>query len=180
MKVAFDRTVDDLVHFNEYHWRHSPGMRRMYRWGFVGAPVSGLVTALLVSRAGLTIAAFAFVAAAVLYSALIAWYSRWSLRWGVRKLLAEGHNKGQLSRHAIEISPQGLTEETAHDQSKQSWTTIERVAEDESYIFIYTQPVAAHIIPKAAFDTPDQAAAFMRAATSFHQAGVAPNAEPAG
>jgi hypothetical protein len=26
MKVAFDRTIDHLIHFNQYHWQHSPGM----------------------------------------------------------------------------------------------------------------------------------------------------------
>jgi hypothetical protein len=136
MKVSFDRTIDHLVHFNQYHCQHSPGLRRMYRLGFIGAPIAGFLAALVVGFMGEPIlAVFAFVSAAALYAAFLVWYSRWSLRWTVRKLLSEGHNKGQLGPHEIEIGPDGLREQTAHDESKQSWATVERVVEDDSYIF---------------------------------------------
>jgi len=175
MKIVFERTAEDLVRFNEYHWRNSPAMRRMYRLGFVGAPVSGAVSAFLLAKTGLIVATIAFVTAAALYAAAYVWYSSWWLRRGVRMLLAEGHNKGQFGTHEIEISADAVTEQTAHDQSKHSWTVIERVAENAFYIFIYTQPTAAHVIPKVAFPSPAQAAAFLDAAASYHQAAVAGN-----
>jgi hypothetical protein len=175
MKIVFERTAEDLVRFSEYHWRNSPAMRRVYRLGFVGAPVSGAVSAFLLAKTSPILATIAFVSTAAMYAAAYVWYSSWWLRRSVRMLLAEGHNKGQLGQHEIEISADAVAERTAHDQSRHSWTVIERVAEDDSYIFIYTQPTAAHVIPKAAFESPEQAATFMDAAASFHRAAAAGN-----
>lgn len=180
MKIVFERTAEDPVRFNEYHWRNSPAMRRMYRLGFLGAPVSGAASAYLLAETSPIAATIGFVTGTALYAAAYVWYSSWWLRRSVRMLLAEGHNKGQFGKHEIEISADAVTERTAHDQSRHSWAVIERVTENDSYIFIYTQPTAAHVIPKDAFQSPEQAAAFLSAAASYHQAAAAGSRAQAG
>jgi YcxB-like protein len=133
----------------------------MYRWGFVGAPIVAGAAALLTSSRGLFVTAFAAAGASLGYTLFLIVYTRWSLNWAVRRILAEGHNKGVLGRHEIEIGPDGVYERTAVNESQQSWAGIERIADDDRYIFIYVQPMAAHVIPKAAFSSPEDASAFL-------------------
>jgi hypothetical protein len=84
--------------------------------------------------------------------------------------MAEGHAKGLLGWHEISIGADGVHEQTEHNESHQSWSAVERVVEDDKYIFIYIQPLAAHVIPKTAFDNPDAAGAFVKHAHALHGA----------
>jgi YcxB-like protein len=168
MKVSFDLSVEDLVHFNQFHWRQSRAMKQMYRWSFAGAPVVAMAIALVLRSKGLFVASAAAAGAVCGYTLFLVLYTRWSLKWAVRKMLAEGDNRGVLGRHEIEIAPDGVHERTAVNRSHQSWTGIERIAEDDRYIYIYVQSMMAHVIPKAAFPSTADAAAFLLEARRRH------------
>src|SRR5206468_2773224 len=68
-------------------------------------------------------------------------------------LKQERPDKGQLGTHRIVLSRDGVFERTAVGEARTSWAGIDRVEENEGYIFIYTSPAAAHIIPKRVFRT---------------------------
>jgi hypothetical protein len=168
MRVTYDQTVDDLIHFNQFHWRNSPAMRRMYRWNFLGAPFAGFIAAYVMRGESSTLAASTAIGATAGYCLFLIWSTRWSLKWAVRKMTTEGHGKGLLGQHDIEIRSDGIHERTDVNDSRQSWAAVERVAESDRYIFIYIGPMLAHIIPKAAFASAEEAASFFSQARSFH------------
>ena len=83
------------------------------------------------------------------------------MRRFINKLLSEvKRDKGQLGRHKVLLDEDGVVESTAVGESRSSWAGIDRLEQDREYIFIYTQPHAAHIIPKRAFNNSHEAQAF--------------------
>jgi hypothetical protein len=76
-------------------------------------------------------------------------------------LKEEKPGKGQLGKHRIVLSANGLAESTAVGESRTSWAGVDRVEQDPHYIFIYTSPAAAHVVPKRAFKD-------LRAAEDFY------------
>jgi len=172
MKIQFERTMQHLVDFQKFYWRHSAAAQRAYRWGFVGGPVSALLVAYLLRDRSALVITIAVITALALYSAGYMWSVQCNFTAVVNKMLEEGHGRALLGSHEIEIGPGGVDERTEHNASHQSWSAIERVVEDDRYIFIYTQPVAAHVIPKTAFESSDGAGAFVRRARELHGGGA--------
>ena len=76
----------------------------------------------------------------------------------------EGANKAIWGKHNITINDQELAETTEVGESRCRWSGVERVAENEDYIFIYVSTASAHVIPKRFFSSREQAEAFYQAA----------------
>ena len=90
-------------------------------------------------------------------------------RWLTRRVISEELKKekpgqGQLGAHKISLNEAGLVESTAVNESRHSWAGVDRVEHDEKYIYIYTAPHAAHIIPKRAFNNLQEADSFYQLA----------------
>jgi hypothetical protein len=168
MRVTFNRTIDDLVNFNRFHWHHSPAAQRMYRWNFLSVPLAGVIAAFIMREEPTVVVALIAMGAMIGSCLGLVWATRWSLKWAVQRMATEGHSKGAFGQHDIEIGPDGVYERTAVNESRQSWSSIERVTENDRYIVIYIQPMAAHVIPMAAFASPTEAASFFSQAQSFH------------
>ncbi len=168
MKIQFERTMEHLIDFQKFHWRHSAAAQRAYRWGFVGGPVSALLVAYFLRDRSALVLSIATITALALYSAGYMWSMQRHFTTVVSRMMAEGHGKALLGPHEVEIGPDGVDERTGQGATHQAWSGIERVVEDERYIYIYTQPVAAHVIPKAAFDSSDGSRAFVKKAWELH------------
>jgi len=101
-------------------------------------------------------------------------------QWGLDRLLVrrailqmlKDHKpeKGQLGKHRIVLSENGLVESTAVGESRTSWAGVERVEQSPDYIYVYTSPVAAHVIPKRAFKDAEEAEAFRQLALTHKTA----------
>jgi hypothetical protein len=111
---------------------------------------------------------FGFIAVALAIVFLFQWcLERWVIRHAIRQLLKdERPDRGQLGRHRVILSDDGVVESTAVNQSRTAWAGVDRVEQSSDYIFLYTSPAAAHVIPKRAFKDAEQAEAFFRRARS--------------
>ncbi len=177
MTIAFNVVLDDLVHFNRFHWQQSPWARRSrFRSrvvvtllggfaGVVGAAMAGMLSPLVLLAMFAVGAAFLWTMEFLwMYFCLRVWQPR-----ALRRVLAEGHNKKALGLHELELSDAGVFERTPHGESRQLWSSIERVVEDDRYVFIYTQATGAHVIPKAAFPDADTVSQFFSKARALHE-----------
>jgi hypothetical protein len=85
----------------------------------------------------------------------------------IRQLLKEEKpDKGQLGRHTVKLEETGVAESTAVGEQRTSWAGIDRIEHDPDYIYIYTTPMAAVVIPKRAFSSPVEAEKFHDLATA--------------
>jgi len=100
-------------------------------------------------------------------------YYRWWVAYSARKLAGEGENKGVLCDHVIAITEEGLRETTQVSESRSTWTGIERIVENEEYVFIYISACQAHVIPKRAFASEKDSKEFIEQARLFRSSRTA-------
>jgi hypothetical protein len=166
VEVEYELTRDDLYAFQ---WRgvfESPRGRRARRTAYLGWLIAVVLFAIVpaIGADGFTISrvSFGFIAITLPVVFLFQWcLERWLVRRAIRQLLEEGRpDRGQLGRHRLVLDEAGLSESTAVGASRTAWAGVDRVEQNRDYIFIYTAPVAAHVIPKRAFLDPQQAEEF--------------------
>jgi hypothetical protein len=178
MEVEYELTPDDLYAFQ---WRAvfvSPRGRRARRmvyllWIlavvlFAAVPAIG-ADGFVISRMNLI-----FIAVVLPIVFLFQWgLDRLLIGRAIRQLLKdERPEKGQLGKHRIVLGEDGLRESTAVGESRISWAGVDRIEQDPAYIFIYTTPAAAYLIPKRAFKDPQEAEAFYQFSTARKQAAA--------
>jgi YcxB-like protein len=157
VEIEYQLTPEDLFAFQ---WRAaymSPKSRRLRRRPYLYLFLAFLLIALLpaIGSSGFVIARVNLVLLVVIFPLVSGLYwvlQRQMLRRAIHGLVGEEKaDKGQLGTHTIALSEQGLVERTAVGESRTSWAGVDRVEQNDDYIFIYTSPIAAHLIPKRAF-----------------------------
>ncbi len=68
------------------------------------------------------------------------------------------------------LAPEGFFTEGNHGESRQRWDTLHDLVETPTHLFLFLTRNAAHIVPKSAFDSTEQADAFTRAAWGYWNA----------
>lgn len=97
-------------------------------------------------------------------------YYRWVIKRNILKIYSQNASKGILGAHTIVIDPEGVTERSAVGESRTTWSGVEKIDDDGQNIYLYTGPLVAHVIPKRAFRTPDDADAFLQSAQGYRLA----------
>jgi YcxB-like protein len=166
MEIEYELTLDDLYAFQ---WRAvfvSPRGRRARRTVYLLWVLAVLLFAIVpaIGADGFVISriSFTFIVIAIPIVFLFQWcQERWLVRRAIRQLLEdEKPGRGQLGKHRIIVSENGVSESTVVGESRTSWAGVDRVEQNQDYIFIYTAPAAAHLIPKRAFRNLQEAEAF--------------------
>jgi hypothetical protein len=185
MEVEYEITPDDLYAFQ---WRavfQSPLGRRTRRTIYLGWVLAVVLFAAVpaIGADGFVVSRMSFTF--ILVALPIIFVAQWGLdRWVARRtilrlLKEEKPGKGQLGRHRIVLGEDGLKESTAVGESRTSWAGVDRIEQNQDYIFIYTSHAAAHVIPKRAFSSPRDADAFYGFARARQTATApGPNAKP--
>ena len=76
-----------------------------------------------------------------------------------------------LGERLMRIGPDGLFGRFPRREVLSYWSGIQEIAEDEGYLFFFTGPSNAYVIPKRAFETAADLAQFRDAANSYWNAG---------
>jgi len=155
LKVAYQNTLADLVRFHFYTLPRSRSMQiaaacSLAMFGYVtfgavrhtvASPAIKVFT-FVVMLGGLT--GFLLLATSIL--SLLACIPRFRRETGVE--------------HKVELSPEGVVEETTTGRHEVSWAGIYRIRRTRTAILIYVSEVAAHVIPKRCFSAAREADAF--------------------
>lgn len=174
MEVEYELTADDLYHFQ---WRasfHSPSAKRTKRKFYLYLLLTFMALTLLpaIGSDGFEISDVSLwwlLPLPVLFAT--GWIVvRWQTRRAILELLKEEKpGRGQLGTHKVKLNEAGLVESTAVGESRCLWAGVDRVEHDQQYIYIYTAPHAAHIIPKRAFNNLHEAESFYQLASVSKQ-----------
>jgi hypothetical protein len=175
LEIEYEITPDDLYAFQ---WRansRSSIAKRASRKAYLFLFLTFLLFALLpaIGPDGFAISRVNILWVVIVFPliALMTWYlNRRQTRRAILGLLkAEKPGKGQLGSHKISLNDEGLVESTAVGESRTSWAGVDRVEQNREYIFIYTSPAGAHIIPKRAFSSLQEAECFYEIARASKQ-----------
>ena len=82
------------------------------------------------------------------------------MRGTVSKWLDGGKNTGLLCRHKLVLDEEGLSDTSDFGESRMRWGGVERVEQNDDYIFIYLSSMEAIPLNKKLFDSESAAADF--------------------
>ena len=155
-RLRYENTMDDTLAFLEFHYAHSPTIRKQrsqLRWGaslcvFLMAFTTCLALS-FVQHSPIDLKALMISCSlgAVLMFLLMPALTLRSMRRNSRRLFAEGKQQGLLGEHLLEIENDGLTERTDVNETKTLWRGMEQVAATKTHTFIYVTSLSALIIP---------------------------------
>jgi hypothetical protein len=177
MEVEYELTRDDLYAFQ---WRAnytSPSARRarlkVYVYVFLAMLVFSVLPAYDGDGFNISYVSFMLLAVPFPIIAFFVWvFLKRQMRRAILKLVQEEKpDRGQLGSHKISLTETELVETTHVGQSRTHWAGIDRVEQNNDYIFIYTTPHAAYIVPKRSFDSQHQAESFYQLARVSKEAG---------
>jgi YcxB-like protein len=78
-------------------------------------------------------------------------------------------DNGVLGEHKICLTEEAMIESTSVNESHNKWTAIERIDENDNYIFITTTSSGTYNIPKRDFSSSDTATQFYNQARVYHE-----------
>jgi hypothetical protein len=177
MNVEYEITKDDLIAFNLYHFRNSPNARRQYFRVWLLFPCVWLLIWITIGvlaslKRGEGLQTFLDLLPLLSGVPFYLLYYPWSYRRRVRKIvedmLSEGQNRTLFCRHRLTISPDGVADFGEFDQYTTTWPAVEKTAVSENYFYIYTNALAAIIIPSRSFASSAEFEEFMREAKEYH------------
>jgi len=169
VKIDYSVAKGDLAAFHEHFVRHSGAvnLRRVAALQAVGS--GGSVFFLILLFSGSAVAA-AVVGALVGGVVLLAWPSvhrsqmKKAIPKFINKLYSGNSSDGVLGDHCVEISPDGLTERTSVNETRQQWAGVRSIDVTTDHVYIFTTPTMAFVIPRPAIAAFDD---FLRAVTEY-------------
>lgn len=177
MIVEYEITKNDLNAFNLFHLSHSTTARRQYYCSWF-IPI--VIWLLLFTCCNLVdwdsgtplrtfLALLPLLSFVPLYLIFFPLAYRRHIRKTVANMVSEGQNRGLFGRHRVVISPESVTESGEFGQSSTTWRAVERVVRTGDHAFIYTNALAAIIVPRRAFGTESEFVEFIRTASEHRE-----------
>jgi len=177
-EIHYMVTVEDIAHLNHHHFRSSPRARRgsfLRVAGSIGMlfiSYFAFMAMLGINAPGMLIIVFMFMTASLVHAYTRKKPNRTFVK-RVKRLFDDGRNVNLFGQHHLLLHEDHVEVRTPYSQGTIRWEAIERVEQDEEYIFIYTSSLNAHIIHKRFFPTPGHAQAFFELAQRARRVGFA-------
>jgi Mn2+/Fe2+ NRAMP family transporter len=163
LEMTYNLDREDLWQFTRYVYWNLPRYRRNIYLTVAAVPVVVfMVGRLMEPNLVLNVAVALLVG--ILVPPLIYWNTK-------REVMTLPSGKpGLLGEHTITISPEGIRERTAVNDSTHSWDGIHAIVDDKQHVYLFIDTHMAHIIPKRAFDSENGAQAFLITARQYWKA----------
>jgi hypothetical protein len=173
MNIEFERTIQDVIDFNLFHMAHSSTIKRQLLLmqvltGLLVIPLVFSIFYLLYH----SIDAFAIIVsvlAGVIAFALYPQSNRKSTIKRIRKVLSEGNNNALLGRQVVSLSPEGVFIKNQAAESKFIWSAVDKIAENDKHVYLYTSSINALVIPKNCFQSEKEKQEFLEYINKYRQ-----------
>lgn len=160
MQFEFQVTEDDLLGFNNYHYKHSPAIKRhifltrsilALSFAIASILINLIITdgmVLLAVAIGLCIGLFMFVITPPLMYR--------SMQRNAKKVFREGKNTALNTINRYEFTPEGITHHSPISSGNISWQAIEKIEADSKAIYLYAEAVSALVLPRRLFSNDQE------------------------
>lgn len=168
IKIEYELTKEDYLNFNLYHLNHSKMIKKsLFIQRYIVSIVFLIVPFIFSSITEMPLYVY-FPVFALIWLLWIIFYKKYFDRIAIKrieKMLNEGKNLCLLGKYSVETNEDGFIEICPNGESKITWNGIDKVVENELYIFIYIDSVRAYIIPKRAFTNDNLKNEFLQSVT---------------
>jgi len=166
--VEYERTIEDLIEFNLFHMRNSPSLRRQALVTQLGAMLLAAIISLamgyllgLDKKAGTGFLYILTLVLSIVAFFIVPYLNRSEVINGIRKATKEGDNKAILGHQTISLTPDNIFVKSPVGESKYTWASIDKIAQNDQFIFVYISSINAIVIPRKAFSTNSSLQEFM-------------------
>lgn len=160
---TFTLTEEDVYTFNRYHIRNSPAGRKTVNRLRLFFPAM----LILVAAFNAVMLETRLLPLALSGALIILWFIFFNkfIDWSVRRSLKRAAKKGRLidsQEVRVAFDEGGILEQVGESEAKADYSAFERVASDESGVYLYNSAMTARVIPRRAFTSPDEMAQFVQ------------------
>ena len=85
----------------------------------------------------------------------INYYDKFVL-YSVKRLIEKENNPDMFGQQRVECTDEYISSKKSGVETKAKWSSIHRIAEEDNYLFVYTKPLEAIIIPKDKLSKEDK------------------------
>jgi len=150
MKLRYTVSLEDVLTFNQYFYRHSATIRRSKLILFLGIP---LILMALGTYHGIRAHSWSPPITMMIICPLFVGFMRWSFDRNIKKttqrIFQERPAKGLIGEHVLTIDDTGVTESTAFGEQLTRWEGVERIETTDTHAFIFVGAIMAHVVPRA-------------------------------
>ena len=168
MQLEYNLNPEDYIRFNEYHFAHSPMVRRNKWFFFVLPPLAGCVTVLLMP-AHIMAKVITLLLLLIIWPCFALLYWPAAIRHRLHKFMREGDNTTHFGKHIISISPDGLEEMSDTAKNSVKWKGITKLVTAEHGLYLYNSAVSAYIVPNSAFTSEAQRQEFIETSIRYRE-----------
>jgi len=152
IEIEYKNSLDDINAFAGYHFDHSETAKRTIQRTRYLSVIGMLIILALISRiARLYTYLFVGVPVAVIYFIQFPNMMKKIGANSVKRSYMEGRNIGLFEPRKISLTPERILVTSAYGESAVNWRTVEKILENDKFIFMYITSVSAFIIPKQSF-----------------------------
>ena len=149
MNIRYSVTLEDLIAFNRFHIQHSRQLVRQRRIAGLALPLATILVAVVLAILRSDFRLLPFV---VLFVVLYVLFLRRAYGKGLekklRRLYAEGKNKGVLGEHSLHLQDDGISRQSDVGSTTVAFRGIEKIESTPTHTFIYISALSAIVIPK--------------------------------
>ncbi len=168
MQIQYQLNLDDVAAYNWHHSLNSKAANRTSKllsaWGILLC----LYIAFRSTEWNMSSRIIFFVIASAFWLFVYPLFRRKAVERQARRLYGEGKNRDVIGNHIFAIDKDGITEISDVAESHITWSGIERIEENDKYIFLYTGSLSAHIIPKRAFVNKEEESEFIQLTRTYY------------
>jgi hypothetical protein len=165
MKIEYDITKDDFMSFNMHHLENSETTKKtLFKQRYI-VPIIYLVMPFILIRVTFVPLIFWLIPSVAAIILWITFYPRYFMsftRRNIEKLLKEGNNQNLFGPVSVSLEDEGIREISNQGESKAKWSSIEKIEETKTHIYIYLSAISAAIIPLRAFSDINEKNEFLR------------------
>ncbi len=170
MEINYEIEARDIIAFQKHAYKTSPTNKNVRRHMYLFYGAFAAYFTLFDSDFTLITRLVWFLMSLSLYLLCFWFWNSVVNAYVFKKSVPKSEDNGVLGHHKIVISDSGLLETTNVNETSHSWKGVDRVEQNQNYIFIYVAPQVAHVIPKRFFPDWQTAAHFYDTAWRYKTA----------
>ena len=151
MEINYELDARDLIAFQKHFYKTSPTNRNLRRYLYLFFVAFAAYFNLLEFRIPFAARLFWFAVSLGVSLLVMAFWSWVINAYAFKRTVPTKPDNGVLGPHQLILSEKALTETTPVNETTHSWKGVDRIEQNEDYVYIFVTPQAAHIVPKRFF-----------------------------